>query len=745
MACTALLLPLGADLSAVEIAWQGGTGVWGDPNWIVNGAPGQNASVADDEDDHQIADQYVLGFGELSRDNLLTTVSPGGSWTQTGGTLNIGGGARLRFANGAATSSFSGGAVVNVGELSFGQSTVNIDGATFNADFMNVPGPNANTIVNVTSGAFNLSSNNALRGSSFSNHTFDLLGPAGSFLMTQSNNTNASRAADLAGKVAGGFFSIDGTKIDPVISTSSDWSDPGSLNNLNSELQDLAVGGKHLFVERTGGGVDGSEQRVTLIESDQPFFKTSTFEVAGDPHGIGTVAVDHRWFGYEAGRDRDFTGEAPGPPQKAYDYSVFLMKDGDDYRMFHGGRFRDQMPDGAIVDGDHVLSRVISSADLAADPSNWTDVTPTLYPGQGAPSPLFIQPRFTGDPDQWYSNNYLEPEVVKVNGTYYLYTQVQIDPGQLIDTGQVAAIKSDRIQLHTSTDGENWTRHVDPNGFGVIRNVTAPPFTDFGHQEMIYAPWDEDGRPYWMYVRHNTNGNFQGYVRIRSADPTAFEWGLRESTSGMAQLGNQVGYFTDYTNQRMFVRITFREDDSGREVPTLQVSRDGLSWSGTGLELSGSEDNLVNMNTYFLGMSTLDGTGQFEEIAQQTYRILYAATTSNGPGNPAIFDAEIGLGEMILRLPVPLQGDYNGDLMVDELDYEVWRSSFGSTTEFAADGNRDGVVDAADYTVWRDNLGMTPAQTTSIASAPEPHAACLLLIGGLLLKAGDRSGHRGRR
>jgi hypothetical protein len=53
----------------------------------------------------------------------------------------------------------------------------------------------------------------------------------------------------------------------------------------------------------------------------------------------------------------------------------------------------------------------------------------------------------------------------------------------------------------------------------------------------------------------------------------------------------------------------------------------------------------------------------------------------------------------------PLAGDYDGSGTVDNLDYELWKTSFGSTVDLAADGNANGVVDAGDYTVWQDNFG----------------------------------------
>jgi hypothetical protein len=63
-----------------------------------------------------------------------------------------------------------------------------------------------------------------------------------------------------------------------------------------------------------------------------------------------------------------------------------------------------------------------------------------------------------------------------------------------------------------------------------------------------------------------------------------------------------------------------------------------------------------------------------------------------------------------------LPGDYNADDVVDQLDYAVWRSQFG-TAGGSADGNGDGYVDIADYTVWRDNLGRSRG-VAMLASSP---------------------------
>ncbi|MEN0111116.1 MAG: hypothetical protein AAF805_10375, partial [Planctomycetota bacterium] len=88
--------------------------------------------------------------------------------------------------------------------------------------------------------------------------------------------------------------------------------------------------------------------------------------------------------------------------------------------------------------------------------------------------------------------------------------------------------------------------------------------------------------------------------------------------------------------------------------------------------------------------------------------------------------------DVMFRLapPAPLDGDYNGDGVVDAADYTVWRDTDGSNLLLAADGDDDTVVDADDYTVWANGFG----GSVSAAPVPEGGAACLALMSLSLLR-----------
>jgi hypothetical protein len=90
----------------------------------------------------------------------------------------------------------------------------------------------------------------------------------------------------------------------------------------------------------------------------------------------------------------------------------------------------------------------------------------------------------------------------------------------------------------------------------------------------------------------------------------------------------------------------------------------------------------------------------------------------------------------------PSPGDFNHDGHVDSADYDVWRSTFGSTSQLAADANRNAVVDAADYVVWRRAASVAGSSNSArLVSVPEPPLYSLAVLAfcvGFLWSADGR-------
>lgn len=92
-------------------------------------------------------------------------------------------------------------------------------------------------------------------------------------------------------------------------------------------------------------------------------------------------------------------------------------------------------------------------------------------------------------------------------------------------------------------------------------------------------------------------------------------------------------------------------------------------------------------------------------------------------------------------ISVGLLGDFNGDGVVDSIDYAVWRENLGMS-DAALNGNGtgdpSGLVVSADFDLWRQNYGATSASATGLAvPTPEP-SSLLCLLAVLSAAAGMR-------
>ena len=111
---------------------------------------------------------------------------------------------------------------------------------------------------------------------------------------------------------------------------------------------------------------------------------------------------------------------------------------------------------------------------------------------------------------------------------------------------------------------------------------------------------------------------------------------------------------------------------------------------GTGMTVVDAIDNLPVVNAD--AAQNADGEDFDEVPVRDLAKVLQQ---NNITSNEAVM-----VNVSVLNLPA---GDYDFNGVVNAADYSVWRSTYGSTTNAAADGNGDGRVDAADYVVWRNS------------------------------------------
>lgn len=173
--------------------------------------------------------------------------------------------------------------------------------------------------------------------------------------------------------------------------------------------------------------------------------------------------------------------------------------------------------------------------------------------------------------------------------------------------------------------------------------------------------------------------------------------------------------------------------------PTLEINGDLTLGANAVLEFDLGVDAFDQIMVS--GHATLDGTiavdlaGAFTPAVGREYTVLTALEGITDLGVvfdlPTNFTASIvDMTRLVLTYGADiLQGDFNGDGMVDAADYVQWRNNLnGDEALLMGNGNGNGIVDIGDYELWKANYGKTSgAGLAAAAQVPEP--ATWLLIG----------------
>ncbi len=376
------------------------------------------------------------------------------------------------------------------------------------------------------------------------------------------------------------------------------------------------------------------------------------FAAGGDITGDGVDDIVLTGTLLDTGRTYLYSGVYPSEAP-AYDYSSHIIQTEDGYILYTGGLYVDYNTDRyPPTDADHIMA--YTSKDGVTWHRNLD--APCFYLGNelGVSGGNDLSP---GTYENWWAGNTMEPEVLYVNGTYYMYYQCEYY--QHDQSGVLMG--ADRIGVATSKDGIHFERKTDSPAV-----ITSDIYSAFTHQEVIYVPDDPDGKCFWMYVRYVHNNTDVKRVRIRSANPLCFNMDedYTECT-GLNHIGNQIGYISDYdgNGSRLFVRITMDTYAEGGDsakthwVPSMQFSADGINWVLSPLHMAGANLDIPSEaerhNIFFLGFSTINGTGELAKTEDgKAYEFYFVGGTGSSSVAPGIFYSSEGGGKVVFTVDI---------------------------------------------------------------------------------------------
>ena len=260
---------------------------------------------------------------------------------------------------------------------------------------------------------------------------------------------------------------------------------------------------------------------------------------------------------------------------------------------------------------------------------------------------------------------------------------------------------------HTAnwTVNQGPTDYNDPDGDvgGDFSSNQAKFFFDYSTVGIPSAPHSTGGTTRGLKIMANQDGDFDG---ITPVDPTNSNLtGITVSPTGQGFTGDYKLTFDWWTN----FSGPFPAGSSG----TTQMSTYGILTSGTFANYAGKADGV------FFAATMDGGSGADYRVYSKERPISYqippnlASGAANGDLDDNMNPIDLHANTLAKsRNNVPPPADYNDNGVMDGADYVKWRKNLGTSPIVAGDrlkgnGDFDTDVDQADYDVWRSLFGST--------------------------------------
>jgi autotransporter-associated beta strand protein len=199
-------------------------------------------------------------------------------------------------------------------------------------------------------------------------------------------------------------------------------------------------------------------------------------------------------------------------------------------------------------------------------------------------------------------------------------------------------------------------------------------------------------------------GNESGYSLLATAEEIKDGFGsvgIRKTGTGKWILSNDNTYSGETRVEAGTLIVNGVQSAVLNGVPTTggttTVERGAIL--GGGGTLAGA---LVNQGTVAPGASagTMTVSGNYSQDSASTLAIEIGGTTAGAFDSLNVLKSLTDTGAV--------EGDYNGDFVVNAADYSVWRDNLGEEFQLLNENphaDTPGTVDEEDYDFWKDNFG----------------------------------------